>query len=711
MHDVVKILEFLKNTEKGVTKSNLKKLIEFSNNSKKIDKLLKILTERKLIIEERKKFYLNGRYNIVIGQYVFIKNKPMVCGKSLDKIEEKIEIPNIYKLEALPKDKVIAIKQGNIGKIVFILEHDLGYIHGTYIENNGIGYVIPDNELIDRDIYIPYEFRNNVLPYDKVKVEILKDASTKKPEGKIMRVFGTGYDEETEKLSLEDILEINKINSIYPLKALKQVNKLKEEDIVNEIKGRKDFTNDIIFTIDGEDSKDLDDAISIKKLNNDNYLLGVHIADVSHYVKENSILDKEAFHRGTSIYLIDTVIPMLPPRLSNQLCSLNPNEIRLTLSCEMEIDKNGKVINSQISEGYIKSKAKLNYTEVNKYFLEKNKDFEEKYPELINSLNLMKELKNILSTKRKKRGSIEFYFPESQIILNKDKKVEKIIPYPRGFANDMIEEFMLITNETVAFTYFLKQIPFIYRIHKSPTNEKYNKFLDFVNKYGYKIEKTDDINPKKIQEILSKVENSDEKLAINLMALHTMTQARYIAFPVHNKTIETENFETELLHFALATSFYCHFTSPIRRYPDLQIHRIIKDDLHGIIDIRKSSEMKDILSYIAKQSSKKERIADQVEEEYDSIKKMEYMETQYDKTFEATITNLYTNKIEVTLTNTIVGYLYFSKKQNLKLNEKEFCILDDKNKVIYELGQVIQVELNTIDWKNFQILFIKKEQK
>lgn len=708
MHDSIKILNYLNIQEKGVTKSNLKKNLELTNSSKRIDKLLKILVERRVINLDRKLYSINRRYDIIIGQYVIINDKKIVAGKTLYDTQEKVEIPDIYKLDALIKDRVIVLKEGSIGRIVFVLEHGLKEITGTYIENNGKGYVICDNENVDRDIFIPEEYKNGAFPYDRVKVSVFPNSSTKKPEGEIIKVFINNLKDCENHLSLDDILDINKINTTFPSKVIKQLKKLKlqNSDFIN----RTDLTNEIIFTIDGEDSKDLDDAISIKQLNNGNFELGVHIADVSHYVEEGSPLDIEALNRGVSVYLIDTVIPMLPPKLSNQLCSLNPNENRLTLSCIMEINQDGIVINNKILESYICSKAKLNYTELNAYFDGKNNEFEEKYPELIESLTIMKELKNILSHKREERGSIEFSFSESKIELDSDKNPISVKPYPRGFANDMIEEFMLITNETIANTYFKKAIPFIYRVHKAPTSEKCNNFIKFINNYGYKLELTKSdydeseiLKPKDIQKILEQAKGNPEELPIKIMALHSMTQARYQMLVGEEKPF----------HFGLATFDYTHFTSPIRRYPDLMIHRLIKEDLHHFTNYRKREETKDLLTYVAKQSSKRERIAQQAEEQYEAIKKAEYMEKKLQESqfenepsyYQGIVTNILSNKIEVTLDNTIIGYLPLSKNSKYNFNSEKYIIEDDKNNIIYSLGQSIKVEIHKINWEKLEIIF------
>lgn len=703
MHDSIKILNYLNTQMKGVTKSNLKKNLDLNGSSKKTDKLLKILVERKVLCLKRKLYSLNRRYDLIIGQYVIINGVRIVAGKTLNDKQEKIEIPDIYRLDALIKDKVIVLKEGSIGRIVFVLEHGLKEVTGTYIENNGNGYVICDDDNIDRDIFIPSEYKNGAFPYDRVKVSIFPVSSTKKPEGEIIKVFVNNLNNYENHLTLDDILDINKINVSFPSKVTKQLKKLKLD--TNDFYNRKDFTDEIIFTIDGEDSKDLDDAISIKRLNNGNYELGVHIADVSHYVEEGSPLDSEALNRGVSVYLINTVIPMLPPKLSNQLCSLNPNEKRLTLSCIMEINHEGIVVNSKVLESYICSKAKLNYTELNAYFEAKNPKFEKQHPNLIDSLAIMRELKDILAEKRIKRGSIEFSFSESKIELDEEGVPSSVKPYPRGYANDMIEEFMLITNETIANTYFRKAIPFIYRVHKAPTSEKCNNFINFIENYGYELEVEQDIEgnevlkPKDIQKILDQVKGKPEELPIKLMALHSMTQARYQMLVGEEKPF----------HFGLATFDYTHFTSPIRRYPDLMIHRLIKEDLHSFTTYRNREETKDLLIYIAKQSSKKERIAQQAEEQYEEVKKAEYLEKQLNEheliEYQGIITNILPNKVEITLDNTIVGYLPLPKDINYLFNTAKYQIEDKNKNVLYSLGQSIKVEVQKVNWDKLEIVF------
>ena len=684
MHDVLKILEYLTEHEKGATKSQLKRELSLSK-SKQVDQYIRVLVERKILVPHHKKLLRNFRFDLIIGTY----EDGYVNGSILHGNRVKIRIPKEYRLEVLPKDQVLCIKNGDSGKIVFVLKHQLKSTTGVYIENQGKGYVIPDS--FDRDILVLE--KRHALPYDRVKIEILPDASTKKPTGVITRIYNTETME--THCTLDDLLEINKIDKSYPKQAMKQLEKI-QENISEEKRFREDLTEEIIFTIDGNDAKDLDDAISIKKLENGNYQLGVHIADVSHYVEEGSPLDQEALKRGTSIYLIDTVIPMLPFQLSNGSCSLNPNEERLTLSCEMEINTNGKVERSRIFESVICSHAKLTYEDLNAYFDGGNNTLSKQFSELLPSLHLMRELKEILTKNRENRGSLEFDFPESWIQLNQDKIPVSIQAYPRGFANDMIEEFMLIANETVAYTYFQKQLPFIYRVHKAPSKERMERFLQFVKECGYEFDiEPEDVTPKVVQEILNHVKGTNQELKIQLMALHTMTQAKY----------QMMEQETDLLHFGLATYYYCHFTSPIRRYPDLMIHRIIKADLHQMGHYWNTPDQKDRLTYIAKQSSKRERISAQVTEEYEMIKKMEYMEQHIDDLFDGIICDVKKNKVEVLLDNTIVGTLCLEKQ--MELDEEHGKVLLH-GKTVYELGQRLSVSVKRVDWDHFSIVFEKE---
>lgn len=692
----IALLKYLYKDNKGYTKAQIKHNLEELNlTSKEFDKIIKTLKDIKVLVKDKHKmYYLNRRFDYLEGTYVITKNKKFVSGFDLNGQKIQLTVSDVNSNDAFYKDKVLAIHIGKGEcKIIHNFEHYNTKLTGIYMDSGTYGFVLLDNKNFNKDIHISFENRNGAMSYDKVEVEILPEIFGKNPEGKITRIYDTDISKD-DIITLDDILYRNRIEKKHSLKAINQIKKMISYEKVSldyELRKRKDLTNELIFTIDGIDSKDLDDAISIKRLDNENYLLGVHIADVSHYVTEGSKIDEEALNRGTSIYLIDTVIPMLPPILSNDLCSLNPNQVRLTLSCEMEIDKNGIVVNSKLFESYIKSKAKLNYPQVSS-FLDNtdNNEFENTYPEIANSLLIMKELMEILNKKRIDRGCISFESEESKIELDKEGKPISVKKYERGIANDLIEEFMLICNETVAETYLRKQIPFIYRVHENPREERFEQLLDFIQKYGYKIDKDyENLKSKDFQNLLFKIADKKEYLPISLMTLRTMQQARYKEF--------------NSPHFGLAANYYTHFTSPIRRYPDLQIHRIIKEDLKGEISEYRKKDLEDIVRYVAKECSKKERIADNIEEEYDNLKKAEYLNNNVN-IFTGIITNFTNDYIEITLDNTIVGKVKLNKKL-YKFNEKEFVIKNLEDKTIFELGQILNVKVKQVNLNTIEIFF------
>lgn len=694
--DYITIIKFLYKNNNGYTKYQLKEILkDLKLTTKEFDKIIKTLKDLKVLVKDKHKmYYLNRRFDYVEGTYVITKNKKFVSGYDLNDQKIQLDVSDVNNNDAFYKDKVLAIRFGkNECKIIHKFEHFNTKLTGIYMDSNTFGFVLLDNKNFNKDIHISLENKNGAMQFDKVEVEILPEIIGKNPEGKITKIYTDTFKDNV--LSLEDILTRNRIEKKHSIKAINQIKKMvsyEKDNLSFELNKRKDLTNEVIFTIDGIDSKDLDDAISIKILPNNNYLLGVHIADVSHYVTEGSKIDEEALDRGTSIYLINTVIPMLPPILSNDLCSLNPNQIRLTLSCEMEIDKNGKVVNSSIFESYIKSRAKLNYPQVTAFFENTdNGEFEKEYPDIAQSLLIMKDLMNILYNKRLNRGCIEFESEESKIELNKDGKPISIKKYEKGISNDLIEEFMLVCNETIAKTYFDKQLPFIFRVHEFPREEKFEQLQKFIGKYGYKIDVDyEHLSSKDFQKLLNSIKNKKEYLPISLMTLRTMQQARYKEF--QNK------------HFGLGADYYTHFTSPIRRYPDLMIHRIIKEDLRGNISEYRKKDLEDIVRYVAKECSKKERIADNIEEEYDNLKKAEYLENNIN-TFQGIITNLNQDEIEITLDNTIVGKIKYNK-QKFIFKEDEYVIKDKlTNEIIYELGQILNVKVKKVDLMNTFIYF------
>lgn len=698
------VLKFLYEHSEGYTKAQLKAIFlkEMNLTVKEFEKILKVLRNIKVVVKDKhKRYYVNRRNDFLEGTFVITQKSKFVVGTYLDGSKEQLLVNDMNTNDAFYKDKVLAIKIGkNECKILHCFEHIQTKLTGIYMdarkngeipESESYGFVLLDNKNYNKDIHISFENKNGAVSYDKVEVEIQPEITGKNPEGIILRIHAeTNKD---EMMTLDEILDRNRIQIKHSQKAMNQIKKTiayENNNISYEILHRKNLTEECIFTIDGEDSKDLDDAISLKILDNGNRLLGVHIADVSHYVTEGSRIDSEALERGTSIYLINKVIPMLPPILSNDLCSLNPNQLRLTLSCEMEIDENGEVVHNSIFESYIKSRAKLNYPQVTAFFEHTDEGkFEEDYPEIAQVLLNMKELMLILNKKRLQRGSLEFESQESKIELNEEEVPVSIKKYKKTISNDLIEEFMLVCNETVAKTYFEKLLPFIFRVHENPREEKFSQLQEFVKKYGYSISVDyNSLNSKDIQNMLHKLSEKDF-LPISLMVLRTLQQARYKEFCTP--------------HFGLASSCYTHFTSPIRRYPDLMIHRIIKEDLKHSIDEYRKKDLEDIVKYVAKECSKKERIADNIENDYENLKKAIYMENNIN-TFKGIVTNLTHDDIEITLENTIIGRYRFNKTKN-SFQENQFVIVDEDGNVSFELGQTLFVKVKKVDLLNLIIFF------
>jgi ribonuclease R len=455
-----------------------------------------------------------------------------------------------------------------------------------------------------------------------------------------------------------------------------------------------------MVTIDGEDAKDLDDAVSIERLSNGNFKLGVHIADVTHYVTENSPLDKEALKRATSVYLIDRVVPMLPRKLSNGICSLNPKVDRLTLTCFMEIDHKGKVVNHELVESVIRTNERMTYTDVTKILKDQDEEIIKKYDYLYEDFKAMEELCHILRAKRTKRGAIDFEIAEAKITLNELGKPIEIKTYDREIANRVIEEFMLAANETVAEHMFGTHLPFVYRIHETPDEEKLAKFKEFIYNLGYTIQWTEEIRPKSLQEIIDKVKGKNEETVVNTLLLRSMMQARYAP--------ECSG------HFGLAAEFYCHFTSPIRRYPDLQIHRIIKEYLNGKIDEKRINKLKNIVGFSAKQSSEMERKAQDAEREVDDLKKSEYMKERIGEEFEGIISSVTSFGIFVELPNTIEGLVHITDLDDdyYIFNEAQLSLIGERTKKVYKLGDKVKVECVNVDMANREIFFrITEEPK
>lgn len=569
------------------------------------------------------------------------------------------------------------------GKITKIIARGMNQIVCTYEKSKTFGFAVPDNPKFGKDIFIPQERSKGAVSGHKVVVELTDfGGDGRKPEGKVVEILGHINDPGTDILS---IVRAYDLPVEFSEKIMNQVERVANEVSTADMAGRMDLRDWQTVTIDGEDAKDLDDAITLTK-EGDRYKLGVHIADVSNYVQEHSALDVEALNRGTSVYLVDRVIPMLPHKLSNGICSLNAGENRLALSCIMTIDGKGNVVDHVIAETVIKVDRRMSYTSVKKILEDHDEAEIREYEELVPMFERMKELAAILRKKRMKRGSIDFDFPETKIILNEQGKPVEIKPYERNVATKIIEDFMLIANETVAQDYFWQELPFVYRSHDNPDTEKIQKLGTFINNFGYTIKiGQDDVHPKELQKLLQKIEGTPEEPLISRLTLRSMKQAKYT-------TIGTG-------HFGLATSYYCHFTSPIRRYPDLQIHRIIKDNLRGRMNDKKIQHYDKILPEVAKHSSEMERRADEAERETEKLKKVEFMETHIGEVFEGVISGVTEWGFYVELPNTVEGLVHVTSLTDdyFHYNESTYELIGEATGYRYKLGQKIKVVVTGTD--------------
>lgn len=569
------------------------------------------------------------------------------------------------------------------GKITKIIARGMNQIVCTYEKSKTFGFAVPDNPKFGKDIFIPQERSKGAVSGHKVVVELTDfGGNGRKPEGKVIEILGHINDPGTDILS---IVRAYDLPVEFSERIMNQVERVANEVSNADMAGRMDLREWQTVTIDGEDAKDLDDAITLTK-EGDKYKLGVHIADVSNYVQEHSALDVEALNRGTSVYLVDRVIPMLPHKLSNGICSLNAGENRLALSCIMTIDGKGNVVDHVIAETVIKVDRRMSYTSVKKILEDHDEAEIREYEELVPMFERMKELAAILRKKRMKRGSIDFDFPETKIILNEQGKPVEIKPYERNVATKIIEDFMLIANETVAQDYFWQELPFVYRSHDNPDTEKIRKLGTFINNFGYSIKiGQDDVHPKELQKLLQKIEGTPEEPLISRLTLRSMKQAKYT-------TIGTG-------HFGLATSYYCHFTSPIRRYPDLQIHRIIKDNLRGRMNDKKIQHYEKILPEVAKHSSEMERRADEAERETEKLKKVEYMENHIGEVFEGVISGVTEWGFYVELPNTVEGLVHVTSLTDdyFHYNESTYELIGEATGYRYKLGQKIKVVVSGTD--------------
>ena len=570
------------------------------------------------------------------------------------------------------------------GKILKIVNRGTQRLIGYYQSRKNFGFVVPDNERILQDIFVPAEQSKGAVTGHKVVVELTSyGGERKKPEGRIVEILGHANDPGVDILS---IVKSYDLPIEFPEKVLNQAERVAKPVTGADMAGRKDVRDWQTVTIDGEDAKDLDDAITLTK-EGDNYILGVHIADVTNYVQENSALDREALKRGTSVYLADRVIPMLPHVLSNGMCSLNAGEDRLALSCIMTVDAKGNVVDHQIAETVVNVDERMSYTSVKKILEEHDEEECRRYQTLIPMFELMKELSEILRNRRHKRGAIDFDFPESKIVLDEDGTPLEIKAYDRNVATKIIEDFMLLANETVAEEYFWQEIPFVYRVHEAPDEEKMKKLITFIQNFGYTmhVPKGQEIRPKEVQKLLDKIEGSQEEAMISRLTLRSMKQAKY--------SPDNDG------HFGLATKYYTHFTSPIRRYPDLQIHRIIKDNLRGRMTESRRDHYAKILTEVTMQASSLERRADEAERETVKLKKVQYMKKFYGEEFEGVISGITKWGLYVELPNTVEGLVHVANMMDdhYDYDETHFQMVGTHTGKRYELGQKVKVRVTGCD--------------
>ena len=664
-------------------------LLQVSDSDKKrVETALnELINEGKITITPKGK-YKKLDNNLKVG--TFIGNKKGFGFVRVDGEKDDYFIPAKYSLDAFHNDRVVikpeeTAKSGrrSEAKVVQVLERGLSVVVGTFEKQDGFGFVIPDNQKVSDDIFVSKKDSMGAMTGHKVVCRIINyGKSGKSPEGEIVEILGHVNDPATDILS---VVRAYDIPMEYPEKVMDSLNDIPDEVSPEQLEGRTDFRDWDTVTIDGEDAKDLDDAITIS-YKDGIYTLGVHIADVTNYVTEKSPLDKEALKRGTSCYLVDSVIPMIPHKLSNGICSLNAGVDRLTLSCVMDIDKKGKMINHYICEGVIRVNERMTYTNVAKILDRSDDEVLKRYESLIPMFDTMKELADIIRANRVKRGSIDFDVPETKIIVDENHKPVEIKPYDRNPATKIIEDFMLMANETVAEDYFWQELPFEYRTHESPDPEKIEHLIFFMNNFGLFIRTSkDEIHPKELQKILLKIEGEPYEALISKMMLRSMKQARY---------------STECSgHFGLSCKYYCHFTSPIRRYPDLQIHRIIKENLRGELNDKRIKHYQKILPGVADDNSLKERRAEEAEREVIKLKEIEYMSEHIGEEFDGVVSGVTSNYIFVELENTVEGavsvaYMY---DDCYYFAEEEYAMIGENSGKRYQLGDKVRIKVLNCD--------------
>ncbi len=692
--NVEKLLTYMKDEAyKPLTVQELEEAfgIEDSSHFKDFVKALVQMEEKGLVVRTRSNRYgLPERMNLIRGKLAgHAKGFAFVIPE--EQGMDDIFIPPNEVKTALNGDIVLArvtsesSGQRREGTIVRIIERGVQQIVGTYSESKHFGFVIPDDKKIATDIFIPKGSTKGAIEGHKVVVKLTSyPEGRKNAEGEVIKILGHKNDPGVDILS---VIHKHGLPLAFPDNVLDQANSAPDTIDEKEIANRRDLRNETIVTIDGADAKDLDDAVTVTILENGHYKLGVHIADVTYYVTENSPIDVEAEERGTSVYLVDRVIPMIPHRLSNGICSLNPKVDRLTLSCEMEISPEGEVVKHEIFQSVIKTTERMTYADVNSILHEKDEALRAKYEGLVPMFERMEDLAAILRKKRMTRGAIDFDFKESKVLVDEDGKPQDVILRERSVAEKLIEEFMLVANETVAEHFHWMQVPFIYRIHEDPKEEKLRRFFEFITNFGYIVKGTaNSVHPRALQEIIEAVQGTPEEMVISTVMLRSMQQAKY--------------YPESLGHFGLSTEFYTHFTSPIRRYPDLIVHRLIRTYLiEGDISSATQEKWNSRLTEIAEHSSSMERRSVEAERETDELKKSEYMLDKIGEEYDGIISSVTNFGMFVELTNTIEGLVHVSYLTDdyYRYDERHFAMIGERTGKVFRIGDEITVRVVNVN--------------
>ncbi|TMN21303.1 ribonuclease R [Lentibacillus cibarius] len=662
----------------------LQEAVEF----KELVKALNELEESGELVRTRKnRFGLPEKMNLVRGS-IQMHAKGFAFLIPDDDKQSDVYIHHSDLASAMNKDKVLVrIEKRNAdgnrpeGTVIRILERATHQVVGTFDDSGSFGFVVADDKRIPNDIFIPKNRTGGATSGHKVIAHITKYPEGRmNAEGEIVQILGHKNDPGIDIIS---IIHKHGIKIDFPEEVLEQAANTPNEIDPAELVNRRDLRDKEIVTIDGADAKDLDDAVSVHKLANGNYQLGVYIADVSYYVEENTPIDKEALERGNSVYLVDRVIPMIPHRLSNGICSLNPKVDRLTLGCEMEIDKKGEVVNHEIFQSVIKTNERMTYSNVNKILVDQDESVREQYKPLVPMFENMENLAEILRSKRMGRGAIDFDFKEASVLVDESGKPEDVVLRERSVAERLTEEFMLVANETVAEHFHWMDVPFIHRIHQDPDESKLQHFFEFIAGLGYVVKGTaNEIHPQALQKVIEEVKGKTEEMIVSKLMLRSMQQAKYDPQSVG--------------HFGLATDFYTHFTSPIRRYPDLIVHRLIRTYLiNQQMDDKTIRHWKDRMPEIARHSSETERAAVDAERETDDLKKAEFMEDKIGEEFTGVISSITNFGLFVELENTIEGLVHVSYLTDdyYHYDDRSHAMIGERTGNMYRIGEEIEVRV------------------